>query len=238
MFIMQASANRFGTMLAHLPRCAKTLPMPDLESVKAALAALESPAAARNTDPICAVLPAWLPDRGRVLELACGALQHARALLGQRPDLQWQPTDIRPELLSLAQALPSALGASWPAKLATPAYLDACKQPWPFRGLDVIYTANLLHIAPMAVTDALFAESAQALKADGALVIYGPFREAGRFRSDGDARFDESLRTQSPELGIRDLEALAGRAADAGLALTDRVAMPANNLLLRYQHSA
>lgn len=209
--------------------------MPDPEPVKAALAALESPAATRNTGPICEVLPGWLPDQGRVLELACGALQHARALLAIRPDLHWQPTDIRPELLAIAQILPDALGADWPAKLAAPEPLDASDRPWRFRAMDIIYTANLLHIAPMAVTDALFAESARALNTGGALIIYGPFREAGRFRSDGDARFDQALRTLSPDLGIRDLEALAERAADAGLAQTGRVAMPANNLLLRYQ---
>jgi hypothetical protein len=209
--------------------------MPDSQPVKAALAALESPAAARNAGPICDVLPGWLPDRGRVLELACGALQHARALLAIRPDLYWQPTDIRPELLAIAQALPSALSAGWPEQLATPETLDAGTRPWQFRNMDVVYTANLLHVAPMAVTDALFAESELTLTSGGSLIIYGPFREAGRFRSEGDARFDEALRAQSRDLGIRDLEALAERAADAGLAQTGRVAMPANNLLLRYQ---
>lgn len=225
-------------MLAHLLRRAKTSPMADLPTTRAALAALESPAATRNTGPICDRLSLWLPEQGRVLELACGALQHARALLAARPELHWQPTDIRSELLAIAQELPAALGPGWPENLAAPEILDARERPWRYRALDIIYTANLLHIAPMAVTDALFAEAALALNPGGSLVIYGPFREHGRFRSDGDARFDEALRAQSPALGIRDLEALETRAAAAGLRQTGREAMPANNLLLRYQRPA
>ncbi|MEM1230524.1 MAG: DUF938 domain-containing protein [Pseudomonadota bacterium] len=207
--------------------------MNDAATITAALAALESPAAERNSAAIAAVLARWLPASGRLLELACGALQHARRIAPDHPQLHWQPSDLRPELLTLAPRLRDALHTDWPENLAPPIRLDVLEVPWPLTDFDVLYTANLLHIAPPAVSEQLFAQAPKVLRPGGELLVYGPFREGGRFRSVGDARFDESLRARDPAWGIRDLEWLEALARAAGLELVEREAMPANNLFLR-----
>lgn len=208
--------------------------MTSARELRAALKALESPAAERNKTAIADALAAWLPTTGSVLELACGALQHARLLAAAHPALRWHPTDCRPELLSIASKLPAAFADEWPANLDAPTRLDVLEGPWPAEQQTVVYAANLLHIAPWSVTEALFKEAPQILANAGILVLYGPFREDGAFRSDGDERFDATLKAQNPLWGIRDREALDDLALAAGLTLRGRLEMPANNLLLRY----
>ncbi len=190
--------------------------------------------AERNKGPILEALRTRLPVSGRLLELACGALQHARHIAPHFPRLRWQPTDIDMRVLAAAPAYREALGENWPSNLALPRRLDTADRPWPVDPVDVIYTANLLHISPPAVTEAVFPEAARLLAPDGRLFIYGPFRESGRYRSEGDRRFDASLRAQDPAWGIRDVDDLFALATDAGLCLASRTELPANNLLLEF----
>ena len=55
--------------------------------------ALASPAVARNTAPILAVLKAHLPASARVLEIAAGSGEHAVAFARALPGLEWTPAD-------------------------------------------------------------------------------------------------------------------------------------------------
>ncbi len=72
-------------------------------------------------------------------------------------------------------------------------------------------------------------------RADAKLAIYGPFNEGGVFTSASNAAFDASLKARAPHMGIRDVEAVDALARDAGFALIDDVAMPANNRTLVWQ---
>ena len=80
--------------------------------------------------------------------------------------------------------------------------------------------------------------SAQHLAADGVLVTYGPYLEADVPTAPGNLAFDQSLRTRNPAWGIRRREDVEQVAADAGLRLAARHAMPANNLLLVWARAA
>ncbi len=90
----------------------------------------------------------------------------------------------------------------------------------------------MIHISPWATTAALMHGSVRHLASGGVLVTYGPYLEDGVPTSFGNLSFDQSLRAQNPAWGIRRLEDVAQQAALAGLRLTGRHAMPANNLLL------
>ena len=200
-------------------------------------AELGSPAAERNGGPLCDALATRLPTEGVVLEVACGALQHALALSAAHRLLSWQPTDIDERVLQRGPAYLDALAllGRRPAGLQALVRLNVCENPWPIETADVIYGANLLHISPETSIAGLLRGAATILTNEGKLLLYGPFRQQSRFTSAGDAAFDESLRARNPAWGIRDLETIVAVARGHALELTEQLAMPANNWLLTFQ---
>jgi hypothetical protein len=74
--------------------------------------------------------------------------------------------------------------------------------------------------------------AARHLAPQGLLVLYGPYLEADVITSPGNLAFDADLRERDPSWGIRQLADVLAQAAAVGLHLRERVAMPANNLLL------
>jgi hypothetical protein len=188
-----------------------------------------SPASERNGGPICAELKRLLPAQGLLLEIASGTGQHAAFCSAGLPGWQWQPTDFD------ADALPSI--AAWCAHLPQirPALtLDVRSAHWPGvpAEVDAIFCANMLHIAPWACTPALMQGAARHLAPQGLLVTYGPYLEDGVPTAPGNATFDADLQARNPAWGLRRLADVAAQAQAAGLLLRERVAMPANNLLL------
>jgi hypothetical protein len=70
------------------------------------------------------------------------------------------------------------------------------------------------------------------LQPQGLLLTYGPYLEANVSTAPSNAAFDADLRSRNADWGIRRLEAVAAEAERCGLFLRERIAMPANNLLL------
>ena len=64
------------------------------------------------------------------------------------------------------------------------------------------------------------------------LVLYGPYLEPDVPTAPGNLAFDRDLRARDPQWGLRHLPDVVEQAGLAGLALQQRHAMPANNLLL------
>ncbi len=102
---------------------------------------------------------------------------------------------------------------------------------------DLVYCANMLHIAPWACCAGLMQGAARHLAPGGRLVTYGPYLEDGVPTAPGNRDFDASLRERNPAWGLRRLEDVAQVAAQAGLRLAARHALPANNLLLVWAHA-
>ena len=100
--------------------------------------------------------------------------------------------------------------------------------------LLAVFCANVVHIAPWRVAEGLFAGAGRYLRADGRLVLYGPFKRDGQHTAISNAVFDTSLRDNNPEWGVRDIADLEKLAATAGLVLIETVKMPANNLILAF----
>lgn len=192
-------------------------------------ARLHSPAAERNTAPILAVLQRVLPAAGTLLEIASGTGQHAAAFAAALPRWRWLPTDADPRALASI--------AAWCAGLANvepPRALDIAAEPWRDvpEALDAIYCANLIHIAPWPLTGALMRGASRQLAPHGLLLTYGPYVEEDVPTAPSNLAFDADLRARDPAWGLRRLADVARAAAACGLALRERVAMPANNLLL------
>ena len=190
-----------------------------------------SPAADRNKQPILAVLRQLLPGRGDALEIASGTGQHVACFAAGLPGWTWQPTDVEPAALHSIAAQAAQHGL---ANVRPPLRLDVMAPRWlPDEvQFDAIVCANMLHIAPWATCAALMQGSARHLAAGGALITYGPYLEDGVPTSRGNLAFNQSLRAQDAAWGLRRREDVERIAAQAGLRLTARHAMPANNLLL------
>ncbi|MCL7938943.1 class I SAM-dependent methyltransferase [Halomonas sp. ATCH28] len=187
---------------------------------------LQSPAAARNRQPIFEVLREVLPESAHVLEVASGSGEHAIYLAGTAPGWTWQPSDPSHRALASVAAWREAAGLP---NLREPLQLDVTGG-WPVAPFDAVVAINLLHISPWAVTEALLAGAGAALVPGGVLYLYGPFRREGRHTAPSNAAFDADLRARDPRWGIRDLEAVTAEAGRHGLRLDKVVEMPANNL--------
>ena len=193
-----------------------------------------SAAAERNKEPILDVLRTLLPPTGRALEIASGTGQHVTWFAQHLPQWTWQPTDAKDELFAdiTARAAEASL-----SNVSAPQVLDVL-QPWPVRGpYELVYCANMLHIAPWACCVGLMQGAAAVLAPGAALVTYGPYLEDEVPTSEGNLKFDTTLRTQNPAWGIRRREDVQAEAARVGLTLEARHTMPANNLLLVWRAS-
>lgn len=190
-----------------------------------------SPAAERNKQPILDLLQQLLPERGNALEIASGTGQHVAWFAAAMPQWTWQPTDAEPAALASISAWVAAQGL---LNVRLPLAVDVMLPQWlpgPAQ-FDLIYCANMLHIAPWECCAALMRGSARHLAPGGVLVTYGPYLEDDVATSPGNLAFDESLRQRNSAWGIRRREDVAQQAELAGLRLAARHAMPANNLLL------
>lgn len=188
-----------------------------------------SPAAERNRAPILAELQRVLPARGLMLEIASGTGQHAAHFAAGLPGWTWQPTDAETRSLASIAAWCDGLANVQPA-----AVLDVMAASWPAAPaqVDAIYCANMLHIAPWPCCAALMQGAARHLAPSGLLVLYGPYLVDGEPTAPGNLAFDADLRRRDPAWGVRRLGDVLRQAEAAGLRLRERVAMPANNLLL------
>ena len=192
--------------------------------------------AERNKQPILDLLRQVLPAQGRALEVASGTGQHVAWFAAHLPHWHWQPTDLKADLFPSITA--RVVQAGLP-HVQPPLLLDVLADAWPLDGqtFDLIFCANMLHIAPWACCAALMRGAARHLASGGRLVTYGPYLEDEVHTSEGNVKFDASLREQDPAWGIRHREQVEQEAQRAGLRLAARHAMPANNLLLVWERA-
>jgi hypothetical protein len=196
---------------------------------------IESPAAERNKQPILEVLTTVLPRSGTVLEIASGTGQHVVHFARALPALVWQPTDADPELRAAAAARIAAAALD---NLLPPLALDVLDSSWPVTEAGAVLCINMIHISPWAATPALLRGAARLLGARAPLVLYGPFKRAGRHTAPSNEAFDASLRARNADWGVRDLDDVAEHARAQGFELADVVTMPANNFMVIFARAA
>ena len=204
-----------------------------LEDRAAAGEKLFSPSAARNRAPIRDVFLRHMPTTGAMLEVGGGTGEHAVCLAQALPQAQWLTGD--PDPASRASI------AAWIAEaqlenLSGPHAIDVTSTQWgaekhtPLSGLVSI---NMIHIAPFAAAQGLFAGAGRLLGKGGKLFLYGPFSRNGAHTAPSNEAFDASLKARNPEWGVRDLEQdIAPLAQKNALRLETIVEMPANNYSL------
>ena len=203
---------------------------------------LDAAAFHRNHAPIWAVLQPFLTGQtGDVLEAGSGTGQHVVHFARHSPDVIWWPSDLNEAHLKSI--------AAWRAHTALPNIrpprrIDLSDATWDAAiagngvpKLLAIFCANVIHIAPWRVAEGLFAGAGRALRHDGRLFLYGPFKRDGQHIAASNAAFDASLRENNPEWGVRDIADLERLAAANGLRLAETFEMPANNMILMFIRS-
>ena len=187
-----------------------------------------SESCAQNREPILAVLRRFLGDSRQLLEIGSGTGQHAVYFAPAFPELQWQTSDRVANHAGIA----AWLDVHPEPNLLPPLPLDVSTDRWPDGEYDAVFSANTAHIMHEAEVAAMFAGVGRVLSSGGRFLLYGPFNIGGRYTAPSNERFDQWLRSQDPDMGVRDLDWLSELAAGAGLRLHEVVDMPADNKTL------
>ena len=190
-----------------------------------------SQAADNNKASILTVLSKYLQAGDVVLEVASGSGQHALHMAKALPYVTWYPSE-RPAALDTLKHNIEACGSD---NIATPLSIDLVKDTWQKPLVDVVYAANIAHIVTPLLGERLVALARNALSGGGLLALYGPFKYAGAFTSESNARFEQWLKGRDPRSGIRDFEWMLELASDHDMTLIEDHTMPANNQLLVFQ---
>ena len=200
---------------------------------------LDAAAFHRNYKAIAPVLRKFLEGRAaNILEIGSGTGQHAVAFASQMPAITWWPTDLNDSHLRSIVAWRDHMKLD---NVKPPVRLDASAADWKLNkhGLPdqftAVFCANVIHIAPWSVAQGLFAGASRHLVPGGRLVLYGPFRRDGAHNAPSNAAFDQSLRSQNPEWGVRDTADLRVLAEANSLHFVELTEMPSNNAILIFE---
>ncbi len=213
-----------------------------------------APATQRNKQPILQVLQQHLPDAGTVLEIASGTGEHAVFFAKHVAPRCWIPSDPNPMARASIDAWREAEQVN---NLCRAIALDVCSPAWPVEyspasdsdkapesskyfdlvahPITAIVNINMIHISPWTACRGLMAGAKRVLPAGGVLYLYGPFKQDGFHIASSNAAFDQSLRSQNPEWGIRDLADVVAEARSNGLSHRSTIPMPANNLSVVFE---
>jgi SAM-dependent methyltransferase len=187
-----------------------------------------SEACERNRDPILKVLRERFVAPGTALEIGAGTGQHAVYFAQHLPHVEWIASDREENHAGIAawiQERPSP-------NLRGPVFLDVTQSPWPVERVNYAFSANTAHIMHWPAVEKMFESIGRVLLPSGVFCLYGPFNHDGRFTSESNRVFDESLKARDPQMGIRDDRVLVQLAKRCGLDFVADYSLPANNRVL------
>jgi len=189
-----------------------------------------SAACERNQSVIFEELKPYFKEIESVLEIGTGTAQHALYFANTMSHLKWQTADRE----DYPDGIHAQLSAANLSNVLAPFTLDVNQTDWLPDELkyQAIYTANTLHIMNWQSVEAFFAGIPKITHDEAFLFIYGPFKYAGKFTSNSNNEFDQTLRSRGVGSAIRDFEEIEKCANNAGFQLLKDISMPANNQLL------
>lgn len=196
----------------------------------AATGMIEKPyaeATARNSEAILGAIREEFRGLESILEIGSGTGQHAVYFCQSLDHVVWQTSDVPGNHGGIGAWIADA---SLPNVLE-PLTLDVLDAELPRESYDGVFSANTAHIMNPDAVQKMFTLVAAVLQDNGVFVLYGPFRQGGRFNAASNADFHRSLRQRDPGMGIRHLEELDGLAQCGGMRRKRLYAMPANNNL-------
>jgi muconolactone delta-isomerase len=197
-------------------------------------------AGGRNREPILGVLKDKLPkDPDRVLEMASGSGMHINFFAPHFEHLHFHPTDRDTEVFDNIKKLAGEQGNN---NIADPVHLDLTDpntwfNPGPEKSFAAIFCINIFQVAPISIADGMMNCASKLLKDGGFLLIYGPFQHEGKFSTDSNKEFHDTLSSIGvSEWGLKDVADLKKAANDHGMELKEIIDMPSNNFSLIFGH--
>ena len=199
---------------------------------------LNFPATKRNRDSIAAVLSNYISPNSLYLEIASGSGEHGVFFQRKFPSIIWQTSD--PKLVHRKSINSWIKHERLYSKMPEPLDVDVEMRPWPITKqlsslIKGIVCINMIHISPWTCTKALFEESKCYLDLNSFLMLYGPFIRKNIQTSEGNLNFNQSLKSQNPLWGLRQLDEVNKLALENGFKLDKVIEMPANNLSVIYR---
>jgi hypothetical protein len=196
-----------------------------------------APATQRNREPILEILLRVLPPQGNILEVASGTGEHAVFFAPHLAPRCWIPSDRDPQLRASIAAWRNYFQVT---NLHLPLDIDATQSRWAIEDkaieIQALVNINMIHIAPWSACLGLMAGANRLLSSGGILYLYGPFKQGGKHTAPSNSTFDQFLRGQNSQWGVRDLDEVIAVAKNNNLELQETFAMPANNLSVVFQH--
>ncbi|MEX0969429.1 MAG: DUF938 domain-containing protein [Paracoccaceae bacterium] len=197
---------------------------------------LYSPSYERNHQPVIAALQARLGSQtGAALEVGSGVGQHIQSFARDMPHLRWHASEPDAIHRDSIDAWSAHAKSGLPPAMALDASRDFSADIVGLTPLRLIFSMNVIHIAPFQVAQSIIATAARMLIPGGWLSFYGPFSQGGRHTGEGNASFDAGLRADNPAWGLRDVDELAALAREVALSGPQLDVMPANNRIVWFQ---
>ena len=191
-----------------------------------------SDACERNKIPILKVLNEEL-DSGTVLEIGSGTGQHSVFFSKEIPSIKWYPSDTISNFESL-----NAFVTNYQNKnLQTPLIIDITQDEWIDFNVDYVFTSNTFHIINNALLTFFFYQCSKVIKANGKLIIYGPFKFDNQFNSPSNQTFDELLKESDSFSGLKNFEEIVSIALKFDFKFSKKYEMPAYNNILVFKKS-
>ena len=194
----------------------------------------------RNREPILEILLQVLPPTGSILEIASGTGEHAVFLAPHLAPRKWLTSEPNTQL----RASINAWCEFHPAENIYPPFnIDTRETVWAvetelppdLQPIVAMVNINMIHISPWSACLGLIAGAARILPIHGVLYLYGPFKRDGKHTAPSNEAFEQTLKMQNPEWGVRDLEEVIAVANAKNLKLQAIYQMPANNISVVFQ---
>ncbi|KAF9910283.1 hypothetical protein BX616_010899 [Lobosporangium transversale] len=223
-------------------------------------------AADRNKDVILEQLKPILDKSRLVLEVGSGSGQHIYRFSKDYPNVVFQPTEYDSNLLTSIDAYADELnkegyhinpaleldatnsehwervqkvGLQSQDQQHQQKQVNSAATPTIHGVYDLLITTNVFHISPWIVGQSIVRGAGKVLRNGGRLAIYGPFKKDGKFNTESNRQFDETLRGRNPSWGVRDIEEIEAVAKnEADLKLDRIIDMPSNNYMLLFSKVA
>ncbi len=190
-----------------------------------------APSCDKNAGPILKILQSFLGHSKSLLEIGSGTGQHAIFMAPRFDSMTWTLVDRKQNHRGISLWL-----EDFPhPNIKGPFEYEIPKDSLPEGRFDVVFTSNTLHMIPWAYCLKMFDDISRVLLPGGLFIVYGAFNYQGQFTSESNRKFEDWLKKQNPESGIKNFEDIVSELEVHGFKLIKDMAMPANNRSLIFK---